>query len=275
MAPTFEAYTKYEIIYRTEHELCSMPDNNGEAFFPGKTQIKTVWICYSGRSSTTTSKIQTQIQTSYISPRRSWCSSSTPIRLTKDIKHCQIRSSYFQDTSSFSQTFTITSQIPSPYQDLAIYWDQRIDGIQQSKGIAIFYDIGFSSKVFVKFMIHSLQTNTLTVSVTAWEQEAYLCTSKFGITGHVGVSSIQPSLLKLHYPSFWITSTLQTSSRRRTRNLQEQGWLHTSKPSAGFRSNLTFQYLYIFKAKLFLIFSNQRLVFHSKDPKLHRYHWQS
>ena len=129
---------------------------------------------------------------------------------------------------------------------------------------------------FAKSTIHNSSINTLIVSVIAWEQEVYLCTSKFGTTGHVGANFTQLSLLKLHYTSFWITSMLQTfSKRRRTQNRPGRGWLHTSKLYAGFRSNSTYQYSPTFKAKQSLIFWNQRLVSHLKDQKPHLYHWQS
>ena len=53
-----------------------------------------------------------------------------------------------------------------------------------------------------KFTTHSLLINTSTAWARAWEQEAFLCTYRFGATGHVGAISTQPSQLKLHYRLF-------------------------------------------------------------------------
>ena len=120
----------------------------------------------------------------------------------------------------------------------------------------------------VKFMTHSLLTSTLIALAKAWEQEVFSCTYKFGITGHVGATSTQPYPLKLLCLLFWITFTLRTSSRRRKIwNHPEQECLHTSKLSDGFHLNSTFRSSHISRAKLSLIFSNQRLVSPLRDPK--------
>jgi len=96
--------------------------------------------------------------------------------------------------------------------------DKAKEGLKE-----IFYNIGFSSKLFCE--IHdsqfadqhidrigdSLGTGGLLMYLQVWN------------SGHAGAISTQPSLLKHHFPSFWITSTLQTFSRRRKIwNLQEQ-----------------------------------------------------
>ena len=120
----------------------------------------------------------------------------------------------------------------------------------------------------VKFMTHSLLAK-------AWEQEVFSCTYKFGITGHVGATSTQPYPLKLLCLLFWITFTLRTSSRRRKIwNHPEQECLHTSKLSDGFHLNSTFRSSHISRAKLSLIFSNQRLVSPLRDPKPLLFHLQ-
>ena len=127
----------------------------------------------------------------------------------------------------------------------------------------------------VKFMTHSLLTSTSTALAKAWEQEVFLCTYKFGITRHVGATSTQLYPLKLLCLLFWITFTPRTSSRsRKIWNHPEQECLHTSKLSDGFHLNSTFWSSHISRAKLSQIFSNQRLVSPSRDPKPLLFHLQ-
>lgn len=106
-----------------------------------------------------------------------------------------------------------------------------------------------------RFTTQSLLTNTSNESVKASEQEAFLCTYKFGTIGHVGATSIQLYQPRHPYLLYWTTSTPPTCSRRkRTWNHPEQECLHISRLSDGFHSSLTFRFSHISRAKLSLIF---------------------
>ena len=138
----------------------------------------------------------------------------------------------------------------------------------------IFYDIGFSSKLFCE--IHdsqfadqhidrigeSLGTGGLLMYLQVWHHWACWCHLHSAIPAEAPLSLI---LDYLHASDLFKKKKNLEPSRTR---------IHTSKLSDGFHLNSTFRSSHISRAKLSLIFSNQRLVSPLRDPKPLLFHLQ-